>query len=264
MSKLRILTRYGQVPNSILNDGEISLRAKGLFAFLQSKPDDWKFSIGRISKQSKEGKSAIRSALNELEAMGFLRRTAVKNRNGKFIGYDYELSDLPSSENRTMAGENDDTPLSDLPSSEKPSSEKPSSENYDTLSKKDLSKQELVKKKKDIVAQSATDSSSNKKSDPDRTMTLEQFISWCAQSPHQHIRIIGDWAETTEPEFQTVGQWTAYIKRNLRPAKELTPFTHDQLSSGFRSIKKAIHEGWLKTYTMETLFKFITNPSIEK
>lgn len=92
-----------------------------------------------------------------------------------------------------------------------------------------------------------------------KPMVLKQFVEWCGKSAQPHVRIIGEWAETTEPDFQTVGQWEAYIKRNLRAAKTLTPFSHDQLSDGFVKIKTAIAKGWLTTYTLETLFKFITN-----
>lgn len=132
MSKLKIKSKYGVVTNQILNDPEMSFRAKGLFAFLQSKPDDWKFSIERISKQTKEGKSAIREAIKELEKKGYLARTAVKNKKGKWNGYDYLLSDYPLTEN--------------------PTTEKPTTENYDTLSKKDNSKKDIVKKNIDTTA----------------------------------------------------------------------------------------------------------------
>ena len=45
MGKLKITSSYGIVPNAILNNKELSLRAKGVFAFLQGKPDGWNFSI---------------------------------------------------------------------------------------------------------------------------------------------------------------------------------------------------------------------------
>lgn len=126
MPKLKINNRYGVVTNRILNDPEMSLRAKGLFAFLQSKPDNWRFSIERISNQTKEGKSAIQAAIKELEKMGYLLRKSVKSSSGKWSGYDYELSDLPLTEN--------------------PSTEKPLTEKCVTLSKKENSKKEIVKK----------------------------------------------------------------------------------------------------------------------
>lgn len=100
-NKLRISVRYGVTPDEILNKCDLSLRAKGLYGFLQSKPDGWRFSVDRITANNKEGKSAIRVALNELECIGVLRREALKNSEGRWDGYDYILSEKPLSENRT-------------------------------------------------------------------------------------------------------------------------------------------------------------------
>lgn len=115
--------------------------------------------------------------------------------------------------------------------------------------------------RKDIVAPDKSGSTDSLETEPkgEKPMVLDQFVEWCGKSPHAHVRIIGEWAETTSPDFQTVGQWEAYIKRNVRAARTLTPFSHDQLSDGFVKIKTAIAKGWLTTYTLETLFKFITN-----
>jgi len=128
MAKLIIKNKYGVTPNNLLNDKDLSLRAKGLYGFLQSKPDNWKFSIGRIAIQTKEGKSAIRKAIEELEKLGLLSRKPLKDKEGKWSGYDYLLSEKPSSEKR-MTG-------------------KPSSVSLDTLSKKDNSNKDIVKKTK--------------------------------------------------------------------------------------------------------------------
>ncbi len=36
-------------------------------------------------------------------------------------------------------------------------------------------------------------------------MTLKEFVDWCGKSKHKHIRIIGNWADTVEPDFKTKG-----------------------------------------------------------
>jgi len=126
MSKLKIKNKYGIAPNRLLNSKEISLGAKGLFTFLQSKPEGWSFSVKRISNQTKDGKDGITSKLRELEKAGYLKRIPVKDKNGKWDGYDYLLSDLPFTEN--------------------PSTEKPLTENPATLSKKDNSNKDYSNK----------------------------------------------------------------------------------------------------------------------
>ena len=126
MGKLIITTTYGVTPNHILNDPNLSMKAKGLFAYMQSKPDRWTFSIGRISRQTKEQKEAIQSGINELENAGFLRRKPYRNDKGEWSGYDYVLTENPLTDN--------------------PSTDNPSTENPVTLSKKEVSKKEYSKK----------------------------------------------------------------------------------------------------------------------
>jgi len=88
-------------------------------------------------------------------------------------------------------------------------------------------------------------------------MSLKEFVDWCGKSNHRHIQIIGNWADTIEPDFQTKAQWEAFIKRNVRTAKNLEPFGDEKIIQGFKKIQEAVKEGWLKKYTLETLFKFI-------
>ncbi len=88
-------------------------------------------------------------------------------------------------------------------------------------------------------------------------MSLKEFVDWCGKSNHRHIQIIGNWADTIEPDFQTKAQWEAFIKRNVRTAKNLEPFDDEKIIQGFKKIQEAVKQGWLKKYTLETLFKFI-------
>jgi hypothetical protein len=88
-------------------------------------------------------------------------------------------------------------------------------------------------------------------------MTLKEFVDWCGKSPKKYIRIIGNWADTIEPDFQTKPQWDVFIRRNVRAARNLEPFEDKRLVEGFKKIQEAVRQGWLKKYTLETLFKFI-------
>lgn len=117
------------VINKIINYELLSLKAKGLYLYIASKPSGWNFSIPGIASQNKENKAAIRSGLHELEEYGLLVRTQIKSTNGMFGGYRYTVTTnliierlSPSSENRTT---------------EKQTTEKR------TLSKKGLSKKDL-------------------------------------------------------------------------------------------------------------------------
>jgi len=87
-------SNFTLVPNHILDNKELSFRAKGLYAYLRSKPEDWEFRVQNIVKFSNEGRDAIQKALKELEKAGYVRRVANRcSENGQFKGmlwYIYE------------------------------------------------------------------------------------------------------------------------------------------------------------------------------
>jgi hypothetical protein len=95
MAKIKICNRYGVIPNILLNDTNLSLKCKGLYAFIQSKPDDWEFSEERLSMQLKESLGCIRSVLLELEKGGYLVRNYFYNSKG-FRNVEYILKAEPT------------------------------------------------------------------------------------------------------------------------------------------------------------------------
>lgn len=124
MAKLKIKSNYWITPNHILNNKNLSFRAKGLFWYLQSKPENRDFSIHRIKHDTKEWRDAVNVWLQELEKNGFLVRR--KYQDSKWLrNIEYILSENPYTEN--------------------PYTEKPYTENTET-NKKRISKKELVKK----------------------------------------------------------------------------------------------------------------------
>lgn len=98
MSKLKNRTRgFTAVYNDIINDERISLKAKGLYLFLLSKPDNWTFSARLIATQNKDSILSVNTGLQELESFGLLSRSHTQG------GYDYEIFDtikVHSIENR--------------------------------------------------------------------------------------------------------------------------------------------------------------------
>lgn len=60
--------------NSMIKDKRLSLKAKGLFAVMMSRPDGWKFSVSGLAVFTGAGKDTIRSALMELERVGYSLR----------------------------------------------------------------------------------------------------------------------------------------------------------------------------------------------
>jgi uncharacterized phage protein (TIGR02220 family) len=91
----KFTTEFTVTPNEILNHPKMSLKAKGIWGFLNSKPQNWKFSVARIAKQNKDGDDGITSGLKELEKNRYLKRVAKKDETGQWNGYEYHLFDQP-------------------------------------------------------------------------------------------------------------------------------------------------------------------------
>lgn len=74
---------FTQVANEVLNDSNLTFKAKGLYAYLYSKPDGWDFAIDRIATQTKESRLSINNGLQELEKQGYLLRQ--KQNTGRVL-----------------------------------------------------------------------------------------------------------------------------------------------------------------------------------
>ena len=102
-----------------LKDKRLSLKAKGLLSQMLSLPDDWDYTLSGLSYINRESKDAIRSAVNELETAGYIRRRQTTDASGKFAANEYTIFERP------IEGE----PMLDKPSSENPITVNPSAVN---------------------------------------------------------------------------------------------------------------------------------------
>ena len=89
VKKVKVDLGYVEIPASILLNKGLSLKAKGLWCFLQAyNLSD--ISIKSIIENNEDGKYSTLNAIGELEYLGYLVRVPVR-KDGKFSGYDYIL-----------------------------------------------------------------------------------------------------------------------------------------------------------------------------
>ena len=87
MAKIRLKkkkARYATVSRKLLSNPKISLRAKGLGAWLELHQDGFELNFEFILQNMKEGRDTLRKVLKELREEDFLITVQTRNENGKF------------------------------------------------------------------------------------------------------------------------------------------------------------------------------------
>lgn len=85
---------YTVINNTICTDKRLSWKAKGIWLYAFSRPDDWVFHLNDLINQSTDGKESVRSGIKELEKAGYLRRSQ-KRTDGKFGQADWDFNETP-------------------------------------------------------------------------------------------------------------------------------------------------------------------------
>lgn len=98
MPIIKIIKRdpgYAQISNALLNDSRMSWKAKGILAYLLSKPNNWKVQVGDLINRSPDGEHAVRSALNELIELGYARRDRIVDESNRVVEWDFTIYEIP-------------------------------------------------------------------------------------------------------------------------------------------------------------------------
>jgi hypothetical protein len=80
------------LPNAMLEDGRLSLKARGLLAYLLSRPDAWETDSERLAASShsqRDGRDSIRAGLKELVELRYMIRSRVQGERGRWATYVY-------------------------------------------------------------------------------------------------------------------------------------------------------------------------------
>jgi hypothetical protein len=138
--------------NEVLQTDEMSARAKGLYAYLISLPDDWKIYKTELTRHFTEGRDALDSAFKELERAGYIEKAQRRNTEGQFAGYVYRVHESKYktkalSENQLSDSQVTGNQLSENPSlqrTQKLSTDKPSTHDRFGTSNKAFELAELL------------------------------------------------------------------------------------------------------------------------
>ena len=93
---------YTIIHNRFLREKSMSLKTKGLMAYLLSLPDDWKIYVTELQNNHSDGVTSIKNALKELERFGYLQRERIRDQYGKMLGMEYILREIPLMDNPSV------------------------------------------------------------------------------------------------------------------------------------------------------------------
>ena len=94
---------FTQIPNAALRDYRLSWRARGLLAELLSYPPGYEITVDELVKRARrqggrvEGRDAMRAAVRELKAVGYITSTKRQDERGRWIT-EVEVGDDPAYE----------------------------------------------------------------------------------------------------------------------------------------------------------------------
>ena len=82
---------------------------------------------------------------------------------------------------------------------------------------------------------------------------LEEEIKKLEDSPRRYLNVIAMYFSLRGTAFDNLAQYNVALRRHMRPAKQLEPFTDEQLRQASDKAKKEYPE-----WTLETLIKILT------
>lgn len=156
--------RYVTIEQLAIEDARLSWAARGLLAYLLSKPDDWKVLVNDLRKRGDLGRDGIYKLLKELRGAGYMQFIRSRDKHGRIRGGTYFVHEVAKS------------PHPDLPDTVEPDTASPCPVNTGALPTTDLN----LKKTTTTIPTDTKESSCNSK----KKNRLD-FVSWASKDLHE-------------------------------------------------------------------------------
>ena len=175
---------FTQVSNAALRDPKLSLKAKGLFALINSYLDMENFTVYKsfLLSLCVEGKAAFQSTWDELKDHGYLVQYKLRDERGFYV-YEYELVDNPEEEKKKSDSKvnKEENPYTENRDVDDPDTD------YRGLDNPDVDNQDVEEYKENKTVQNNTESkntSSNNTADVDDLNELEAICGSLLELPN--------------------------------------------------------------------------------
>lgn len=132
---------FVQIDRNILEDPNLSWKAKGILCYLLSKPKEWTVRTEDLANKGSCGRETILSGMRELRQAGYARIMHIQGQDGRLQGRYWLIMEVPEADNGVEeVVENEEKPQRHPPSTdsgETRSSRKPTDTNIICSSNKD-------------------------------------------------------------------------------------------------------------------------------
>jgi len=183
-----------------LQDSKLSWKAKGIYAYIMSLPDNWKVKTAEIMRHSSDGRTALLSGLKELIKFGYCKPITNRTEKGTIQDRDYLMIEPDQLEQENL----DQVDLNQENRSVLLSIDR---SNID--SSKELDKTIVLSPEKKILNKKSTKKKGKKKKTPRK---------FNPKSPGGKIaQFMLDKIEENDPSFKTpeMGSWEACFNRMI-------------------------------------------------
>ena len=268
---------YTIITNEAVRDKRLSLKARGLLCFCMSLSDDWKYSVQGLASAAGVGVDTIKSAIKELEQVGYLARKKYRDEHGR-MACDYVISDQPVKAEQYEEQSVEEQLTEEHVETEKPEREnqsvkttveKPQWENHggSAMAVKPTlrnNNKEITKRnnKKEITRSSSSSNSTEQKQENTTAAAAKDVIVFWMDNTGQYGEVIrSDISEMTElygVEFVKEAMREA-IRSNVRNIKYVKKIVERMASGAERPTKNASVAGNAWGAAFEKLYGGVDN-----
>ena len=87
--------RFLVIDQRTVEDTSLSWAARGMLAYLLSRPDNWKVRVTDLQRRGNLGRDGTYKLINELRYAGYMDFQQGRDRQGRIRGGDYIVREIP-------------------------------------------------------------------------------------------------------------------------------------------------------------------------
>jgi hypothetical protein len=86
---------YVMIDKRIIDNKDLSFKAKGILTYLLSRPDGWEVNLEDLSNRGTDGLAAVKSGVKELKDAGYLKHAGIRKASGQFETVIWKVYEVP-------------------------------------------------------------------------------------------------------------------------------------------------------------------------